>query len=81
MPLPDSASQEEIDAAIAAGEISVYDGMLYENSVPWEERDGALWFDSGITGEAFGEMTDSWVKATDDNGFFNFMTLRFVKSE
>ena len=38
-----------------------------------------LWFDSGIEGEAFGEDTDTWEKAIDENGLFTFMTMRYEK--
>lgn len=81
MPLPEGATKEEVDAAVAAGEITIYDGMMCERPLKWEERDGALWFDTGITGEVFGEAADTWAKATDGDGYFNFMTFRFSKGE
>ena len=81
MPLPEGVSKEEVDAAVKAGEISLYDGMMCERPMKWEERDGALWFDTGIEGEVFDEKADTWAKATDDDGLFNFMTMRFVKGE
>lgn len=81
MPLPEGVSKEDVDAAVAAGEITLYDGMMCERPMKWEERDGALWFDTGIEGEVFGEKADTWAKATDNDGFFNFMTIRFVKGE
>ena len=81
IPIPDGVSREEVDAAVAAGEIALYDGMLCERPLKWEERDGALWFDTGIEGEVYGEAADTWVKATDEDGYFNFMTMRFVKGE
>ena len=81
MPLPEGVSKEEVDAAVAAGAVSLYDGMMCERPMKWEVRDGALWFDTGIEGEVFGEKADTWAKATDDDGLFNFMTMRFVKGE
>ncbi|MBQ6893014.1 MAG: hypothetical protein IJN48_02305 [Clostridia bacterium] len=81
MPLPDGVTKEEVDAAVAAGEITLYDGMMCERPMKWEERDGALWFDTGIEGEVYGEAADTWAKATDDEGYFNFMNIRFVKGE
>ncbi|MBE6679109.1 MAG: hypothetical protein E7598_01155 [Ruminococcaceae bacterium] len=81
MPIPEGVSKEEVDEAVAAGEITLYDGMMCDSPKKWEERDGTLWFDSGIHGEVFGEAADPWVKATDDDGFFNFMSFRFVKGE
>ena len=81
MPLPEGVSREEVEEAVGAGEISLYDGMMCERPMKWEERDGALWFDTGIEGEVYGEAADTWVKATDEDGYFNFMTMRFVKGE
>ncbi|MBQ4150634.1 MAG: hypothetical protein IJC81_02375 [Clostridia bacterium] len=81
MPLPEGVSKKEVNAAVKAGEITLYDGMMCERPMKWEERGGALWFDTGIEGEVFGEKADTWAKATDDEGYFNFMTMRFVKGE
>ena len=79
MPLPEGVTQEEVDAAVAAGEISLRSGMLCSGVIPWEERNGDLWFDSGIEGEVFGEKADTWVKATSEDGLFTYMTIRYEK--
>ena len=81
MPLPEGVSREEVEEAVGAGEISLYDGMMCERPMKWDERDGALWFDTGIEGEVYGEAADTWAKATDGDGYFNFMNIRFVKGE
>ena len=81
LPIPEDVSKEDIDAAVASGEITLYDGMICERPLKWEERDGVLWFDTGIQGEVFGETADTWTKAIDENGYFNFMTFRFCKGE
>ena len=79
MPLPEGVPQEEVDAAVAAGEITLMDGMMTQPPLAWEERDGELWYNTGVEGELFGEPTDGWVKAIDDNGYFIFATTRFEK--
>lgn len=79
MPIPEGVSKEDVDAAVAAGEINLYDGMMYDTPLKWEDRDGELWFDTGIEGEICGEKADSWVKPIDENGYFNFMVFRFEK--
>ena len=79
MPLPDGTSQEEIDKATAAGIITLMDGMMTSRSMAWEERDGELWYCSGIEGEICGEKTDGWVRAIDDDGLFCYATMRFQK--
>lgn len=81
LPIPEGVSQEEVDAAVAAGEVSLRNGMICENPMQWEERDGKLWFDTGIEGEVFGEKADTWVCAIDEEGFFAFMTTRYVKED
>ena len=79
MPLPEGASEEEIKEAVSMGAINMRDGMLYERALAWEAREGKLWYDTGIEGEAFGEDTDTWAKAIDENGLFTFMTMRYEK--
>ena len=79
--IPEDATQEQLDEAIASGELALMDGMLCQQAIDWEERNGELWFDIGIEGDAFVEPSDSWAKAIDENGFLVFMTTRFAKAE
>ncbi|MBQ9985494.1 MAG: hypothetical protein IJP38_04240 [Oscillospiraceae bacterium] len=81
MPLPEGVTQAEVDEAVAAGHIEVRNGMLCGNSMPWEERDGKLWIDTGIEGEVFGEKADTWACAIDEEGFFAFMNMRYIKED
>jgi len=81
MPLPEGVSEEEINAAVEAGEISLYDGMMCDRPMKWEERDGQLWYDTGIEGEFMGEATDTWAKAIDEDGYFAFINIRFAKED
>ncbi len=76
MPLPEGVSQEEVDAAVAAGHIMLYDGMMTDKPLNCEERDGELWLEVGE-----GMSDDGWVKLSDENGFLSFMTTRFEKAE
>lgn len=79
MPLPEGVSREEVDKAVSAGVITLLDGMMADRPMAWEERNGELWYNTGIEGEVFGEKADSWVKAIDKDGYFTFATTRFVK--
>lgn len=81
MPIPEEATQEMIDEAVEAGELILRNGMICGQSMAWEERDGKLWFDTGMEGEVFGEKADTWACATDDDGFFTFMTTRYTKED
>lgn len=76
MPLPEGVSQAEVDAAVAAGHIKLYDGMITDEAKVWEERNGALWLEVGM-----GMSEDGWVQLSDDDGFLNVMTIRYVKAD
>lgn len=79
-PLPEGIPQEEVDRAVAAGIITLLDGMMAGRPMAWEERDGELWYDTGMEGEVFGEKADSWVKAMTEDGYFAFASTRFAKA-
>ena len=76
LPIPEGVSQEDVDEAVAAGEIQLYDGMLTDGPRAWEERDGALWLE---VGEDMSE--DGWAKISDEDGYLCMMTVRYAKSE
>lgn len=75
MPLPEGVSQAEVDEAVAAGYIKLKDGMMTDEPMDCEERDGELWL---MVGEGMSET--GWVKVSDENGFLNFMTIRYIKA-
>ena len=76
MPLPEGVSQAEVDAAVAAGHIKLYDGMITDEPKAWEERNGELWLEVGM-----GMSEDGWVKLSDDDGFLSVMTIRYAKAD
>jgi len=75
MPLPEGVSKEEVDQAVEAGIIKLYDGMMTDDPKAWEERNGELWLEIG---EDMSE--DGWVKLSNDDGYLYFMTTRYVKA-
>ncbi len=75
MPLPEGVSKEEVDQAVEAGVIKLYDGMMTDEPKTWEERDGELWLE---VGEDMSE--DGWAKISDGE-YMLFMTTRYVKAE
>ena len=75
MPLPEGVSQAEVDAAVAAGHIKLYDGMMTDEPKAWEERSGELWLEVGM-----GMSDDGWVQLSDGE-FLAFMTTRYVKAD
>ena len=76
MPLPAGVSQEEVDQAVKAGIIQLYDGMMPDEPKAWVERDGALWLEVGE-----GMSEDGWVQISEEDGYLRFMTIRYVKSK
>ena len=75
MPLPEGVSKEEVDKAVKAGVIKLYDGMMTDDPKAWEERDGELWLEVGE-----GMSEDGWVKLSDDDGHLLLMTIRYTKA-
>ena len=73
MPLPEGVTKEEVDAAVASGEIMLRGGMMTNGPASWEERDGVLWYTTELS-------EDGWTRGSDD-GFVFFMTVRFAKAE
>ena len=76
MPLPEGVSKEEVDKAVKAGVVKLYDGMMTDDPKAWEERNGELWLEVGE-----GMSEDGWAKLSDDDGKLLFMTTRYVKAE
>ena len=76
MPLPEGVSKEEVDKAVKASVIKLYDGMMTDDPKAWEERDGELWLEVGE-----GMSEDGWVKLSDDDGNLLFMTTRYTKAD
>ena len=75
MPLPEGVSKEEVDKAVKAGVIKLYDGMMTDDPKAWEERNGELWLEVGE-----GMSENGWVKLSDDDGHLLFMTTRYTKA-
>ena len=75
MPLPEGVSKEEVDQAVKAGDIKLYDGMITDEPKAWEERNGELWLEVGE-----GMSESGWVKISDDDGHLLLMTIRYTKA-
>jgi len=74
MPIPEGVSQEEVDAAVSSGAINLRNGMLTESPINWEERDGELWIELGMSDDGFD-------KASDGDGFVFVVSSRYTKVE
>ena len=81
-PLPDGVSQEEINAALAAGQLKLKDGMMIMDAKHWKEEDGKILTDTGARGEVLGEQVGPWVELKEvDGDMIEMMMYRLKKAE
>lgn len=71
MPLPDGISQEEVEAAVEAGVIMVREGMMTDEPYEWQERDGELLVNMG--------MSEEPEQFSGDGEFLTMVTTRFER--
>lgn len=80
MPIPEGVPQEEIDSAVEAGYVKLVDGMIAGQAMPWEIRDGELWYNTGDEIEIMGEAKESWFRASGEDGIITIMSIKFIKA-
>ena len=68
-PLPEGVSQAEVDAAVAAGQIKLRDGMMLTQQKHWKVENEKNMADTGVEGEVLGEKVGPWeeIKEVDEN--------------
>jgi hypothetical protein len=81
-PLPEGVSQAEIDAAIAAGQLKMKDGMMVMQQKHWKEENGKIMTDTGAEGEVLGEKVGPWEELKElDGDRIEMMMYRLKKAE
>ena len=80
-PLPDGVSQEEIDEAVKAGQIELYDGYMKLTEYNWKTENGKNYLDTRIKGEVLGEEVSPWEEISVVDGRMETMTVRVAKAE
>ena len=81
-PIPEGVSQEEIDEAVAAGEIQLRDGQMITGQNQWKVENGKFMADTGAEGEVLGEQVGPWEEIKEIDGNTIEMTMfRFQKVE
>ena len=59
-PIPEETSQEEMDAAVNSGEVTLKDGMIFMGENHWKVENGKYMADSNSGREVDGEKVDPW---------------------
>jgi len=79
-PIPADAPKEEIDEALASGEMKLHDDstMILEEKA-WKEEDGKLFYDTEAKAEVLGEKLSSWVEIKPTADGIELMAYRLVK--
>lgn len=79
-PLPEGVSQEEVDAAVAAGEIRLKDGLMFFDEKKWKVEDGVNYTNTMPEGELLGEKMGPWEKVTEfEDGTIGFSFYRLAR--
>ena len=79
VPIPEGATQEEIDEAVKSGEIQLKDGMMFAECYDWKIEDGKAYFDTQEEGEVLDEQVSPWREIEEIGDMIEIMTFRFVK--
>ena len=73
MPLPEGVSLAEAEAAAAAGVISLRGGMITQDPMKWEEREGEFYLDFNLGGDEPTKVSEG--------GFIHIMSMRYAKEQ
>ena len=79
-PIPDDLPKEELDEALASGEVSMKDDMILAESFDWKIENGKPYYDSKAEGEVLGEKVNPWVELKETPDGYEIMTFRIVKA-
>ena len=80
MPIPEDMPQEEMDEAIAEGELELYgDDMMVFEKYPYKTENGRIMFNTGVRGEIFGETVDPWTEINETDGILEFFAYHLAK--
>jgi len=82
-PIPAGVSQQEIDEALASGEVKLVDGMIFDGcEKEWKAVKGDYWYNTGEHREVFGEIKSPWDKITPDSeGHIDFRMFVLEKKK
>ena len=78
IPVPEDAKQE-VEEAVAAGEVFMKDGMVVMEQFDWKIEDGKPYYDSQAEGEVLGEKVSPWVELKETADGYEIMSFRIVR--
>lgn len=79
MPIPEGIPKEDVDSAVASGDIILIEGMIALEVREWELRDGEFYHNTGDTGEIMGEAIDGWMKADYKDGLLQMGMFKYKR--
>ena len=81
-PIPEEATQEEVDAAVKSGTITLRDGMMLMGENHWKVEDGKNMADTALEGEVMGEKVGPWEELKDvEDGMVEMSLFRLARIE
>ena len=81
-PLPEDISQEEINEALASGDLVLRDGMMLVGENHWKVENGKNMADTGLEGEVLGEQVGPWEEVKEiEGGLIQMAFYRLKKAE
>ena len=78
-PITDDIPKEELDQALASGEIYMKGDMIVVEKFDWKIENGKPYYDSQAEGEVLGEKISPWVELKETPDGYEIMTFRIVK--
>ncbi len=79
MPIPSKYSKEEIDKAVASGDVELRGDMMLVDVNEWKEEDGKFFFSSGTVSFGDGDPETSWDELELVDGKLVFNGMRYVR--
>lgn len=80
--IPEGTTQEQVDEAVASGEIQLLDGKIIESEYRWYTEDGVPYYDSRHISELTGEMANEVEEIKRlDNGMIEVDAGRYFREE
>ena len=81
-PIPEGVSQEEINDAVASGELTLRDGLMVLDQNHWKLENGKYLCDTGMEGEVLDEKVGPWEEIQElKDGRIKFSTLQLRRVE